>query len=254
VLLPVARRFEADLYLPSGEISDTLLWQMARDGVADGRPIVVFVLADCDPAGHQMAVSIGRKLQALRDLCFSKLQFEVVPVALTVQQVRDLGLPSTPLKESERRADRWREAFGVEQTEIDALATLRPREPQRIVEAAIEPYFDSSLSDRVATAKSDWKEEAQEALDEQIDSNALDVIRERAAEKLEEIRNEVERINDQLRMAVDGIVELPEAIVPEPEVADEKRGRQAPLISSSWSWAEATRALKARKSYGEGAP
>jgi len=250
VLLPITRRFEADLYLPSGEISDTLLWRMAKVGVADGRPMAVFVLADCDPAGHQMAVSIGRKLQALRDLCFPVLQFEVVPVALTVQQVRDLGLPSTPLKETERRADRWREAFGVEQTEIDALATLRPRELQRIIEAAIQPYFDSSLSDRVATAKSDWEAEAQEALDEQIDSDALDVIRERAAEKLEEIRTEVERINDQLRMAVDGIVELPEAIVPEPEVDDGKLCRQAPLISSSWSWVRATRALIVRKAYG----
>ena len=165
---------------------------MAKDGVADGRPMVVFVLADCDPAGHQMAVSIGRKLQALGTLCFPKLEFEVVPVALTVQQVRDLNLPSTPLKETEKRADKWREAFGIEQTEIDALATLRPRDLETIVEAAIEPYFDSSLSDRVEAAKRDWEEKAQEALDEQIDSVALDDIRERAAEKLDEIGAELE--------------------------------------------------------------
>jgi hypothetical protein len=51
-------------------------------------------------------------------------------------------------------------------------------------------------------------------------------------------------------MAVDEIVELPEAIVPAPTV-DEKLSRQAPLISSSWSWVKATRALKARKGYGD---
>ena len=252
VLAPIARRFEADLYLPSGEISDTLLWRMARDGEADGRPLVVFVLADCDPAGHQMAVSIGRKLQALRDLCFSALKFEVAPVALTVEQVSDLSLPSTPLKESEKRADRWRDAFGVEQTEIDALATLRPRDLERIVNAAIEPYFNSSLWQRVHDARQAWRDTANETLREQIDSDALDAIRERAGGKLEELRAEVESINDQLRMETEGIVELPEAIVPEAEVDDEKLGRQAPLISSSWSWAEATRALKARKSYGNG--
>jgi len=224
---------------------------MAKDGVEDGRPLAVFVLADCDPAGHQMAVSIGRKLQALRDLCFPELEFEVVPTALTVEQVRDLNLPSTPLKETERRADKWRGAFGVEQTEIDALATLRPRELQRIVEVAIVPYFDEGLSDRVAAAKRDWEEAAQEALEEQIDSDSLDVIRERAAGNLEELKAEIETINEQLRMAVDDIVELPEAIVPEPEVGAEKLSRQASLISSSTqSWAEATRALKVRKSYG----
>jgi len=254
VLLPNARRFEADLYLPSGEISDTLLWRMAKDGVEDGRPLAVFVLADCDPAGYQMAVSIGRKLQALRDLCFPTLEFEVLPTALTVEQVRDLNLPSTPLKEGEKRADRWRAAFGVEQTEIDALATLRPRELQRIVEAAIEPYFDEELFARVSNARSEWRDAAQEALEEQIDSDALDAIRERAAGRLEELRTEIETINDQLRMAVDDIVSLPAAVVPEPEIDAEKLSRQASLISSSTqSWTEATQALKARKTYGEGA-
>jgi hypothetical protein len=77
---------------------------MAKDADGDGRPLVVFTLSDCDPAGHQMPVSIGRKLQPLPDLLFPKLRFEVVPVALTVDQVRELGLPSTPLKETEKQA------------------------------------------------------------------------------------------------------------------------------------------------------
>ena len=206
-LLPIARRFEADIYLPSGEISDTLLWRMGRERRADGRPLAVFILADFDPAGHQMAVSIGRKLQALRDLCFPEFKFEVVPVALTVQQVRDLNLPSTPLKETEKRADRWREAFGIEQTEIDALATLRPRDLEMIVEAAIEPYIDLSLSSRVADARLDWEDAAQRALEDQIDADALAAIRGRAAERLEALRAEIDAINDQLRVAVDGVVE-----------------------------------------------
>jgi len=141
VLLPIARARQADLYLPTGEISDTLIFKIAKDAAADGRPLVMFTVADCDPAGHQMAVSIGRKLQAFHDLFFPKLHFEVVPVALTVEQVRELGLPSSPLKETERRADRWRQAFGVEQTEIDALATLQPAVLREIVEHAFDPYL-----------------------------------------------------------------------------------------------------------------
>jgi hypothetical protein len=250
VLLPIARGFEADLYLPAGEISDTLLYRMAKDGADDGRTMVVLVLADCDPAGHQMAVSIGRKLQAFRDLHVGDFEFEVVPVALTVDQVRELELPSTPLKETERRADRWREAFGIEQTEIDALATLRPRALEEIVTAAIEPYFDASLRVRVAEAKHEWQVAAQQALDEQIDNDTLAAVRERAAERLGELEAEVESINQQLRMTTDGVIELPAVIIPEPKV-DEKRARQASLISSEWTWAEATRALVARKAYGD---
>jgi hypothetical protein len=38
VVLPIARAMQADLYLPTGEISDTLLFQIAKDAAADGRP------------------------------------------------------------------------------------------------------------------------------------------------------------------------------------------------------------------------
>ena len=45
VLMPLCERYDADLYLPSGEISDTLLYQMAKVGAEDGRPMVLLVLA-----------------------------------------------------------------------------------------------------------------------------------------------------------------------------------------------------------------
>ena len=67
-----------------------MIHRIAKDADDDGRPLVMFTVADCDPAGHQMSVSIGRKLQAFHDLLFPDLRFEVVPVALTVEQVRDL--------------------------------------------------------------------------------------------------------------------------------------------------------------------
>jgi hypothetical protein len=92
VLNPIASRYGADLYLGTGELSDTRLYEMAKDGAVDGRPLVVVTICDFDPAGRQMPVSIGRKLQALRDLYFPGLRFEVVPVALTIDQVRELGL------------------------------------------------------------------------------------------------------------------------------------------------------------------
>ena len=129
IVRPIAEQFEADLYLPTGEISDTLVYQIAKDADDDGRPgLVMFTLSRiCDPAGHQMPVSIARKLQAFHDLFFPDLRFEVVRVALTPEQVEQEGLPSTPLKETEKRASRWREAFGIDQTEIDALTTPSKR-------------------------------------------------------------------------------------------------------------------------------
>jgi hypothetical protein len=248
VILPIAKHFDADVYLPTGEITDTLLYQMAQDGAQDGRPMRVFTLADFDPAGHQMPASIGRKLQALRDLQFPDLKFEVRQVALTVDQVRELGLPSTPLKETERRADRWREAFGVEQTEIDALATLRPDVLRQIVTDALAPFYDSDLSHRTWLAESVWRARAQRQLAAQFDQDVLAELRDQAGAKLGELRDAVQAINDSLHLGLPEGVLLPEVEVPEPEIDASLHGK--PLVSSSWDWLDATRALIAHKSYG----
>jgi hypothetical protein len=249
VLLPIARAKQADLYLPTGEISDTLIFRIAKDAAADGRPLVMFIVADCDPAGHQMAVSIGRKLQAFKDLFFSKLRFEVVSVALTVEQVRELGLPSSPLKETERRADRWRQAFGVEQTEIDALATLQPDVLREIVEDAFEPYYDDTLEERVDEARAEWLEQAQAAINDQVDPEILANLRTEAAGRLVELESAINDINEQLRLAADGF-SLPAIEVPQPEI-DAEAERLA-LVRFGDNWTTATRALIARKSYGNG--
>jgi hypothetical protein len=216
-VLPRARYYEADLYLPTGEISDTLLYRIAQDAARDGRPLVVFTISDCDPAGHQMPVSIARKLQALRDFKFRGLRFEVVQIALTVSQVRELGLPSTPLKESEKRSDRWREAFGVEQTEIDALATLQPDTLREIIDRAFDPYFDRTLEQRVEEAEAEWMADAQVEMSNQIDDTVLTNLREQMEGRLEELRERIETINEQLRLVSDDIT-LPDIEVPEPDI------------------------------------
>lgn len=178
-----------------------------------------------------------------------KLRFEVVPVALLVEQVQELGLPSTPLKATEKRADRWRQAFGVEQTEIDALATLRPNVLREIIERAFDPYWDSTLVDRVNPAETEWLASAQAAINAQIDPEVLTALRTEATNRLTELASMIADINERLRLAADRF-ELPMIEVPTPEI-DEDAVRHA-LVSLDDSWVEATRALLERKSYGNG--
>jgi hypothetical protein len=245
VLLPLAQRFDADMYLSGGELSDTLIHTMAKRGAGDGRPLVVFTLSDFDPAGYQMAVSIGRKLQALRDLLFPDLAFEVVPVALSAEQAIDLDLPSTPLKDTERRADRWREKFGREQTEIDALQAIRPGALRETIEEAVAPYFDETLEHRVAEARDEWLEHARQAVEEQIGVE-IEAIREEAAPLLAGLAD----IDARVRATAESVDGLPPISLPEAETRI--AAMKTVLISSDWDWARATRALIARKSYGEG--
>jgi hypothetical protein len=247
VLLSIARAKQADLYLPQGEISDTLLFRICADAAKDGRPLILFTVSDCDPAGYQMPISIGRKLQAFKDLLFPKLKFEVVSVALTPDQVRELDLPSTPLKEGEKRADRWTEAFGIAQTEVDALLALRPDALREMVENAFAPYFDNALDDRVEAAEAKWLEQAQAAIDRQINPAVMAQVREQASTKLVELRSAIDDLKEKMNVATD-LINLPDIEIPEPEI-DETVARQA-LVHLTDSFVTASRRLIARKSYG----
>jgi len=252
VLTPISKRFGADLYLPTGEISDTQLHIMASNAAKDGRRLIVFTVADFDPAGWQMPISIGRKLQAFRDLLFPGLEFDVRPIALTREQAEGLDLPSTPLKETEKRADRWRAAMGREQTEVDALATLRPGELSKIVTEAVAPFFDADLSRRVWIAKNDWENRAREALDEQLGDEHRAALHAHLAEQIDAIRAQLSEIEEQARLSTADLdIELPPIEIPGPDIDESLQGK--PLLSSAWSWAEQTRALIDRKRYGNGA-
>jgi hypothetical protein len=247
VLDPLATSYDADLYLPSGEISNSLLAKMAKVGHQDKREMIVFIFADCDPAGYQMAVSIGHKLRALRESTFPDLDFRLVTPALTVEQVKHFGLPSTPLKETELRAGGWRDRYGVEQTEIDALATLRPDLLREIVSEAVDPFFDSTLAQRVRLAREEWETRAQEAFEAQIDGEKIADIRARAEADLDALRTKLAA----LEVETEGLdLDLPPATLPEPITDDDQ---PEPLVSSQMPLIEHIRVLRERKDYSGGA-
>ena len=195
VLGPIAEQFGASLYLPSGEPSLTMMEGMARLGAADGRPLIVFTFTDFDPTGNNIPATVARRLQAFRDLLYHDLEFEVRPVAMTDEQVRSLDLPSTPLKETEARAPEWIERYGgLEQTEIDALSTLRPEILTEIAESAIAPFFDASLAERQQAAEQAWQDAAQEVLDN-LDRSSLAPIERRMRKQSQKIGPIAERFN-----------------------------------------------------------
>jgi hypothetical protein len=240
---PLAEEFGADLYLCSGQISDTLLYRMMSDADADGRPLIVFTLSDCDPAGYwDMPTSIGRKLQALRDLKFHLVEFTVVHAALSPKQARTLDLPSSPLKDGEKRGPLWLQTYGLEQTEIDALATLRPDVLERMIREAVAPYFDAGLAARVRAAREAWEEHAQEEIDAHLGQEALDALKARSRAAIEEL----ELVNAEIEAMRDGVPEIEEAVpdLPEADMAAleraQRRRRDAVLIDSDMDFVEAT--------------
>jgi hypothetical protein len=222
---------------------------MAKTGAADSRPMVVLYFSDCDPSGWQMPISVSRKLQAFREGLFTELDYRVYRVGLTPDQVREYGLPSTPLKDTEKRADRWQQSMGVEQTEIDALASLRPDLLRQIARGAIAPFYDLTLRQRVAEAKSDWERAANEIVEAHLDDGERERIRAEASVKLDELAGEINELKQRLRVDP-GAFELPPIVIPEAET--EGVASDPPLIDSRWPFAAQCRALIDSKAYRNG--
>jgi hypothetical protein len=256
ILGPIAQRYQADLFLPTGEISDTQCYLMAKNGARDGRPMIVLYFADCDPAGNQMAISLTRKLQALQEIEFGDLEFEIHQVALTVDQVREYGLPSTPLKPKEKRASKWRAAYGVEQTEIDSMIVLQPDLLRRITLDAITKFYDDTLDRRVRTAEREWRAIAQQAVDdqaaghlEQIHADVLPVLEEKG-DQIREILASVQEVLDEVRIDASMFDLPPVPDIPEPVI--DSVNQPEPLCDSRWDFTEQCRRLIASKNYTDG--
>jgi hypothetical protein len=239
VLRTVAYRCHAELILATGDASDTLIYGVAQRAAADGRPAVVLYFSDFDPSGRNMPTCVARKLQALRTLCFGDLDIKLFPVALTLDQVIEHNLPSTPLKASEKRADKWVAAFGREQTEIDALAALNPAALQRIAEEAIAPFWDPDLSDRAIEAVIDWEDEAKEALQDHPHYDEwhelISTARAEVAAKIDELL----KLQEAAEADLDDLLPDLEAVEPEYDDTDAPE----PLFNSEDDFETATEAL-----------
>jgi hypothetical protein len=248
VLLPIAEAFGTELLLPTGEPSTTMIYNMAARTAADGRPTTVIYFADFDPSGWQMPISVARKLQALRYSHFPDLDIEVRRAGLLPEQVKRLGLPSTPLKLTEKRADRWRERWGHEQTEIDAIAALMPGELDRIARAALAPLHDPTLDQRNDARAERWRRAAQRRLDSDPHAAA-------ARRRIEQAHKALERaiasFNSDVASAIDT---LPDIIPPYQFAPRHPRlgaTTPEPLFTTRDDYAAAARKLIASKALVE---
>lgn len=248
VLRPIAEEFMSDLLLPTGELSDTMIYHLVRAAAEDGRRTVVFYVSDCDPSGWQMAISLARKIQALTDSLFPTASIEIRRVALTPDQVKLENLPSSVLKETEKRAGAWKAAFDVEQTEVDAVP---PALMDEWVREAIAPFYDSTLDARVTAAENQWRATAQAALDAEIGVSKLARLHERVTRRLAVIASQWEAINVVAhRITSAATFAPPEYKVPDPQYdAAAIAALDDPLYTTDWSFLKASLRLIKAKAY-----
>jgi hypothetical protein len=133
------------LHVARGFSSETFLFNSGAELEEDGRPAQVYVLSDFDPSGVSLAEDIGRKLVQFA----GSVRVNVQRIALSGYQVRAWGLPTHPLKASDRRAARFRLEHGAEACELEAIP---PTMLRSLVSDAIGRHIDPA---RIEAAKRD---------------------------------------------------------------------------------------------------
>jgi hypothetical protein len=68
----------------------------------------------------------------------------------------------TPIKDSERRAERFENRFGEGATELDALEGLHPGVLRDIIEQEVLRYYDTDLRERAEQAVADVRDELED--------------------------------------------------------------------------------------------
>ena len=153
-----------------------------------------------------------------------------------------MDLPSTPLKETERRADNWKMKMGREQTELDAMLALAPEELRRIAAEAVKPFFDETLAPRARKAASEWSDAANKALERHPKYQLFCEKLKEAYANMEAAR---EAIHDLQKNAAKTLrkIATPKVEVPEAELYE---ADGEPLFTTNSDFVPATQKLKAQ--------
>lgn len=177
VLIPLCRKYHVNFVVGAGELSITLVNEFLTRVRKSKHPARILYIADFDPAGLGMPISVARKIEFFqREGGYEDLDIRLQPVVLTKEQIEMYDLPRKPIKDSDRRKATFEAQHGKGHVELDALEALHPGELAQIVCKAVLAYFDETLTDRAREAKDDLEcalsDKWQDIVDERSDDIA----------------------------------------------------------------------------------
>ncbi|MCJ7632584.1 hypothetical protein MUP77_09365 [Candidatus Bathyarchaeota archaeon] len=129
----IAEDYNIRTYPSKGYGSFSYVNNLAKE--CRGKHTVVLYLGDFDPSGLNIERNLWERLQR-----YGANSFEVVRVALTLEQIREYQLPPLPAKKSDSRFDSFvADTGGADVVELDALP---PKILQTLLKDAIEAHID----------------------------------------------------------------------------------------------------------------
>jgi len=151
VLEPVCRELDVGITANKGYSSSSTMYEIGKrlgsKYFDDSKQIIVFYLGDHDPSGIDMTRDVEERLKM-----YSRIELEVVRLALNWDQIELWRPPENPAKETDSRYWEYTKKFGESSWELDAI------EPTQLAGLVREAVL--ALRDELAWAEITDKENA----------------------------------------------------------------------------------------------
>jgi len=207
VLEPLAREYRLNLVTGLGELSITAVREFLKRAERKGRPVRIFYIADFDPAGIGMPISVARKIEYFLANDYQGLDIKLQPVVLTADQIEKYSLPRVPVKDSDKRKASFESAHGQGQVELDALEALYPGELKKILQAHILDYYDETLTDQLRDTHDATRQELDDLRISVLDDHPdIEILQGQWTELVGRFQQEIETLQGEiaLRWAIIG--------------------------------------------------
>lgn len=148
ILKKVSQHFHVRLMVNRGYSSCSAMYRASKRMLYD--PTTILYVGDHDPSGLDMLRDIKDRL-----IEFDVPEFEVIPVALTMDQIEEFNPPPNPAKISDPRAKWYIAQHGNISWELDALS---PQSLHDVVTSAMKESIDMEQFESMLSVESEDKE------------------------------------------------------------------------------------------------
>lgn len=126
------------------------------------KDVVILYLGDHDPSGLDMIRDINARVSEMLQIDGYASKFEIVPIALTMEQIKTYNPPPNPAKITDTRSPQYIEEYGAVSWEVDALP---PKVLDDILESSILEYLELDKYEERVTLEASQKLEIKAFID-----------------------------------------------------------------------------------------
>jgi len=141
VIEGVCSELDVSYFSCRGYTSQSAMWGAAQRLIAremDGQQTIIFHLGDHDPSGLDMTRDIANRLAMFQSLV------DVRRIALSMDQIDQYGPPPNPAKTTDARYEKYRDEYGDDSWELDAL---EPKVLNTLIRGEVKQICDSDRWD-----------------------------------------------------------------------------------------------------------